>query len=269
MEINKKSSPNILTRTCFTNIQKNPKYDTFLDVDIVWDFAVCQLVEDLKQSLAYMNIQDYQILLNKGTYYEHLKTRIQIKIKHMTDRDKFIPEIPTKRWVDYLDEDDEDDSEVRVDLRNLQTISVHDISHRSCFIQTYYGEIHRHNKSDNFLDFIFYDTDHPLYFYTVLKDIEHVLHNNDIRDYQLLINMGEYVTSYKTLIQIKLKRTDDIRKIKLRGVSHNVRERREHRDDIRDSIVPPKKTWATVVVQESPHVEYIPPHKRSHSSSVT
>ena len=111
MEINKKSSPNILTRTCFTNIQKNPKYDTFLDVDIVWDFAVCQLVEDLKQSLAYMNIQDYQILLNKGTYYEHLKTRIQIKIKHMTDRDKFIPEIPTKRWVDYLDEDDEDEDE--------------------------------------------------------------------------------------------------------------------------------------------------------------
>lgn len=272
---NETSSPKILTRTCFTNIQKNPKYDTFLDVNIVWDFETCQIVEDIKRSLHCINIHDYQILLNKGTYYEHLKTHIQIKIKHMTDRDKFIPYIPTKRWVDYLDEDDdEDESQIRIDMKNLQTISIRDISRRSCFIQTCYGEIHRHNKSDNFLDFILYDTNSPLYFYTVLKDIEYVLHKNDIHDYQILINMGEYVTSYKTLIQMKLKRTDDIRKIKLRG---GTRVHRESLEDTRKSIVPAKKTWATVVVQEGsvqhstspPHLEYVPPHKRSHSSSTT
>ena len=261
-----------LTRTLYTIIRKNPKYDTFLDVAIVWEFDTCHLVEDLKRSLAYMNIVDYQILLNNGTYYDHLKTRIQIKIKHMSDREKFIAHIPTRRWEDYLDED-KDEYDVRIDTTDLQTIPVRDPSHttRSCFIQTHYGEIHRHNKSDNFLDFLLYDTPHKLEFYTVLRDIDDVLHRNTIRDYQILLNMGEYVVSYKTLIQIKLKRTDDIRKIKIRPLTRIQR----------DNDSPPKKTWATIVVQDKAEtvgsrseisVEYVPPHKRNvdlHSSSTT
>lgn len=68
---------------------KNPKNPLFLDMIIFRNgHDLHPILDDLHESLSEL-VQDYQIVLNYGNFRQYYKSIIQVKLKHVTDVERF------------------------------------------------------------------------------------------------------------------------------------------------------------------------------------
>lgn len=76
-------------------------------------------------------------------------------------------------------------------------------------LSTKFGSLLKNAKNPTFLNFVVLRS-HPD-FSVILNDLERVLKLAGLRTYQIVINRGDFVKYYNVLVQVKLRKNEDLR----------------------------------------------------------
>jgi hypothetical protein len=79
----------VLLNTAYGCLIRNSKNPLYLDMLILRNgHDLHPILDDLQESLSEL-IQDYQIILNYGDFRRYYKSIIQVKLKHVSDLERF------------------------------------------------------------------------------------------------------------------------------------------------------------------------------------